>query len=199
MNIAKEKKLREYIYESGGLVTTRGVEEQDIHREYLSEMVREGVLDRVGHGIYLARDAWSDELYIKQINRKNMVYSHSTALYLHDLIDRDPLRYEVTVPRGYNASRLRKDGLRVHTINKDWFELGIMSIETVFGNDVRTYDMERTICDILRDRNNQDTALLNDALRRYFASKDKDLNVLASYARTLKIDKVLRLYWEVLL
>ncbi len=38
--------------------------------------------------------------------------------------------------------------------------------KTTFGNDIKTYAMERTICDIIRDRNNQDVAVVSEALKR---------------------------------
>ena len=59
--------------------------------------------------------------------------------------------------------------------------------------------MERTICDILRDRKNQDVVVVSDALKRYIRRPDKDLNRLMKYAGILRVEKVLRNYLEVLL
>ena len=128
-----------------------------------------------------------------------MFYSHETALFLHELTDRDPLAYCVTVPSGYNTSRLLQEGLIVRTIKKELFEVGVCTRQTVFGSDVKTYDMERTICDILRDRNNQDAAVVSDALKRYVQRKDKNLNRLMKYAGLFQVEKVLRPYLEVLI
>ncbi len=79
----------------------------------------------------------------------------------------------MTVPNGYNPTRLKKEGLIVYTIKKELFDLGNCLKKTTFGREVKTYDMERTICDIVRDRNNQDPAVLNDSLKRYLRNKDK--------------------------
>ncbi|NLB53409.1 MAG: abortive phage infection protein [Syntrophomonadaceae bacterium] len=194
-----KNKLKKITEEYGGIITTKVAEENNIHREYLGLLVKEGELDRVSYGVYASADAWEDALFINQLKRDKMIYSHETALFLHDLTDRDPINYVVTVPRGYNPSRLKKVGLIVHTVKKEWFELGVCTKRTTFGNEVRTYDMERTICDILRDRNNQDPAVVSDALKRYFVSKEKDLNKLMKYASELKIETILRTYSEVLL
>jgi hypothetical protein len=72
-------------------------------------------------------------------------------------------------------------------------------MRTVFENEVKVYDMERTICDILRDRNNQDASVVSDALKKYIRRLDKDLNTLMRYSGLLRIEKVLRTYLEVLL
>lgn len=193
------EQLELLIEKSGGVITTKLADSHNIHREYLNEFIKLGKLERVAYGIYIAPDVWEDKMLIYQMRKSKMIYSHETALFLHDLTDRDPLDYCVTVPSGYNTSRLKQEGLIVRTIKKEFFEMGICTKKTAFGNDVRTYDMERTICDILRDRNNQDVSVLSDALKRYSRRKDKDLNRLMKYAGLFKIEKVLRPYLEVLL
>lgn len=193
------EQLELLIEKSGGVITTKLADSHNIHREYLNEFIKLGKLERVAYGIYIAPDVWEDKMFIYQIRKNKMIYSHETALFLHDLTDRDPLDYCVTVPSGYNTSRLKQEGLIVRTIKKEFFEIGICTKKTAFGNEVKTYDMERTICDILRDRNNQDVSVLSDALKRYSRRKDKDLNRLMKYARLFKIEKVLRPYLEVLL
>lgn len=193
------KRLKKLIHEHGGIITTSIAAESNIHREYLNKMVKVGELERVSRGIYITPDVWEDRLLIYQLKRTKMIYSHQTALYLHDLTDKDPLNYVVTVPQGYNPSKLKEEGFIIHTTKKEWFELGLCTKKTIFGNEVKTYDMERTICDILRDRNNQDPTIVSDALKRYFIRKDKDLYRLMKYAKALRIETVLRPYSELLL
>jgi predicted transcriptional regulator of viral defense system len=192
-------RLKKLIQKHGGIITTSIVEKNNIHREYLNSLVKEGELERVSHGVYITPDVWEDRLLINQLKRTRTIYSHETALYLHNLTDRDPLQYVVTVPQGYNPSRLKEEGFIIHTIKKKWFGLGLCIKKTTFGNEVKTYNMERTICDILRDRNNQDPAIINDSIKRYFSRKEKDLNRLMKYAEELRIENVLRTYSEVLL
>lgn len=192
-------RLKKLIQKHGGIITTSIVEKNNIHREYLNSLVKEGELERVSRGIYITPGVWEDQLLINQLKRTRTIYSHETALYLNDLTDRDPFKYVVTVPQGYNPSRLKEEGFIIHTIKQEWFEIGLCTKQTTFGNEVKTYNMERTICDILRDRNNQDPAIINDSIKRYFSRKEKDLNKLKKYAKELRIETVLRTYSEVLL
>jgi predicted transcriptional regulator of viral defense system len=193
------KALEELIKMSGGVITTSMVEESNIHREYLREMTRQGKLEKVAYGVYITPDAWEDKMLIHQLRRKKMIYSHETALYLNELTDREPLAYSVTVPFGYNDSRLKKEGLIVHTVKQNLFELGITTKKTVFGNNVKVYDAERSICDLIRDRNNQDQAITADALKKYVIRKDKDLNKLLNFASKFRVRNILSTYLEVLL
>lgn len=193
------ERLEALIKSSNGVITTKLANDHDIHRQYLSQFTKQCKLERIAHGIYITPDVWEDKMLIHQLRKEKMVYSHETALFLHDLTDRDPLSYSVTVPTGYNTSKLNEDGLIVYTIKKELFELGICTKQTMFGNDVRTYDMERTICDIIRDRNNQDSAVLSDAMKKYARRSDKNLNRLMKYSEIFKVEKILRNYLEVLL
>lgn len=193
------EKLELLIRNNSGVVTARQAETLDIHREYLSEFVGQGKLERIAHGVYITPDVWEDKMLLLQLRKHRMIYSHETALFLYDLTDRDPLTYCVTVPTGYNTSKLKQIGLVVHTIKRELLDTGTCTKKNSFGNDIRTYNMERTICDIIRDRNQQDAAVVVDALKRYVRYKDKDLNVLMKYAGLFHIEKVLRSYMEVLL
>ncbi|MFW5737120.1 MAG: abortive phage infection protein, partial [Halanaerobium sp.] len=61
---------------------------------------------------------------------------------------------------------------------------------------IKVYNKERTICDILKDRNNMDISMVNDAIKNYLTQKDKDLHLLLDYGDRLKISSVLRKYLE---
>lgn len=157
----------------------------------MSEFVKQGKLERISHGIYITPEVWEDKMLLRQLRRDKMIYSHETALFLHDLTDRDPVAYCVTVPAGYHTSKLKQEGLIVHTVKKELLNTGLCTKQTTFGNDIRTYNMERSICDILRDRRNQDAVVVSDALKRYVRKQDKNLNQLMKYARFLRVEKVL--------
>ncbi|MUV37129.1 hypothetical protein JNUCC1_00935 [Lentibacillus sp. JNUCC-1] len=77
--------------------------------------------------------------------------------------------------------------------------MGTTEVETFFGRKVTAYNKERTICDIIRNRNNMDIAILNDALKRYLVRKDKNISLLMKYAKALRVQKILRNYMEILL
>ncbi|MDD4565896.1 MAG: hypothetical protein PHE79_10550 [Eubacteriales bacterium] len=53
----------------------------------------------------------ADGTYLLQCAHPNAVFSHETALFLHDLTDREPLQYAVTVKSGYNPVRLNEKGV----------------------------------------------------------------------------------------
>ena len=139
-------------------------------------------------------------MYRIQSRCPKAVYSHGTALFLHDLTDRTPDFYTITVPNNYNASSLRvRENVQVFYTNSDFLELGTLYATTPQGRKIRTYNLERTLCDISRSRNRMDIGMLTDAWRRYVRRPDKDLVRLMEYARLFRIEKIVRTYLEVLL
>lgn len=192
-------KLLSVLKQNGGMITTAQANDVGVSNERLRLLVRSGDLKRVTTGIYILPDEFVDKMFNFQLRRPKIIYSHETALFLHDLTDRDPINYMVTVPTGYNPTRLKEDGFTVFTIKRELHEIGVTKIETMFGNSVTVYDMERTICDCLRSRNNLHITVVMDAIKRYVKRKDKNLNKLMQMAETFKVTKLLRGYLEVLL
>jgi len=184
---------------NNGIFTTNQANETGISNEYLRLLVNSGKLNRIYFGIYSLPNELVDKMYIIQLRCKKIIYSHETALFLHDLTDRDPICYSITVPAGYNTTRLTKNGFETFFIKRELHELGINQIQTIFGNTVNVYNMERTICDCLRSRNRIDIAVITDALKRYSRRKEKNLNTLMNMAETFRVIKLLRNYMEVLL
>lgn len=193
------KKLEELIQKQHGTVLSADLDLYEIPRTYLQKMVAEGKLERVDRGIYVSTDAIEDELFSMQTKYPKLIYSHETALYLHGLSDRTPFEYSASVPSGYKVVGSVADRFKIYYIKKELHELGVETIRSSHGNPIRTYNVERTICDLIRSRSRIDVQILNDALKRFVKLKSADLSILMDYAKKLKIDAVLRNYLEVLL
>ena len=194
-----ERQLIELIKRNNGLVFSSQVDEAGIPRIYLSQMVHKGMLYKFSRGAYLTSDAADDEMVRLQARYPKGVFSHGTALYLHGLQDRAPLYYTMTFPDKYHCISLEDGYISAFYVNKQNFELGMTNQPSMAGRLVRTYNRERTICDIVRNRNKTDNIVLYDALKRYVGSKSKDIQLLMEYAKSLRVEKKMREYIEGLL
>ena len=87
----------------------------------------------------------------------------------------------------------------MYTVKKDLLDVGKVIVKNNYGNDIPVYDVERTVCDIVRSRRNIEIQEFNTALKAYVQRKDKDLNKLMSYAQLFHVDKIIMQYMEVLL
>ena len=187
----KKDEIVKYKHENGYLFT-RDTFENDISNSVLCDSVKHNGIERVAHGIYIVDDTIPDFYYILSIKNQRIVFSLESALYLNNLMEREPEIMTVTIPRGYNASHIRNNGIRVITRNKDIFELGITYVKTNLGNVVRTYDIERTICDVIKNKEKMDIQVFTYALKEYVKRNDKDLVKLITYSKILKIEDEVR-------
>lgn len=194
-----QDKLDQLIQKQHGTVLSSDLDLYEIPRVYLQMMVAEGKLERVDRGVYVSIDAIEDEMFSMQTKYPKLVFSHETALYLHGLTDRTPFMYSASVPSGYKVVESVAERFKIYYIKKDLHELGVETVQSSHGNPVKTYNIERTICDLIRSRNRIDGQILNEALKRFVKLKSADLSILMDYARKLKIDTVLKHYLEVLL
>lgn len=193
------KQLDHLLENQNGLLRTEQAMSAGITKPVFYNYVHSKELERVAHGIYLSKDAWVDSMYLLHLRFSHAVFSHETALFLHDLTDREPLQYTVTVKTGYNPTNLKEEGVQVFTIKVELHEVGLTTLQTPFGHDVPVYDMERTICDLLRSRSRIEKQAIRDALRIYASRRNKNLRTLMRYAELFRVEKILRPYLEVLL
>jgi predicted transcriptional regulator of viral defense system len=202
----KEKKensplatIRAILRRQHGVLSTSDLAQFGIPRTYLSMLEKRGELQRVSRGQYATADVLVDEMANFQARYKATIFSHETALYLHELTDRSPLFYSVTLPSGYNATNLKAQGAKVYFVNRKLYSLGLATIKSSHGNNLQAFGLERTICDILRSRNQIDIQFISEALKQYVRREDKDIDLLFRYARQFRIEKIIRPYIEVLL
>ncbi|MDW7662812.1 MAG: type IV toxin-antitoxin system AbiEi family antitoxin domain-containing protein [Bacillota bacterium] len=193
------EKLEKLIQKQHGTVLSADLDLYEIPRTYLQMMVAEGKLERVDRGVYVSTDSIEDEMYYMQAKYPKLIYSHETVLYLHGLSDRTPFEYSASVPSGYKVVSSVSKRFKIYYIKKELHNLGLETIQSSHGNPIKTYNIERTICDLIRSRNRIDIQILNEALKRFVKLKSKDISVLMDYAKKLKIDTILKKYMEVLL
>lgn len=152
----------------------------------VSQFVKKGLLDRVSRGKYVHKDAMDDEFTLVQMNNSKMVFSNETALYLHNMTGRYPTEFSVTTESGYH---LRDTTLKVFYVKPELLQLGVVELENYFGNKVLVYDKERTICDIIRNKNRIEAQVYLEGLQNYFLNGKPNLRKLSEYAKKLGMQR----------
>ena len=181
-----------------GTITTRQVTAAGLHRGILKKLVESGDLCRIERGIYIRGDTWEDDFYLLQNKYGRGIYSHDTALYLLGYSDRAPVKYVMTFPKGYNAPSLKQENVVIKRVVPDNYSFGVITLSSPCGNPIQVYNLERTLCDILRGRGS-DIQVIGPAMKRYAVAPERDMHKLLQYADQLHVkSKVLR-YMEVLL
>ena len=185
--------------EHGGIIEAKIAAQRGISKAMLYKLCKEDKIHRIVKGQYILPDDMQDELLSISKRSDKIIFSHETALFLHGISDRTPFEHTVTAPSGCIPSAAIKSECKVYYIKPELFELGKTTLITPAGNEVQAYDLERTICDVIRSRNKLGTETFLAALKMYAASPKKNLNQLNTYAKQMRVEKVLRQYLEVLL
>lgn len=197
MNVSD--KIIQLAKENNGVVTAAILSDKGILRGNLKKLVDEGKLEKTARGVYILPEIWEDEFVNLQARFKKGVFSNETALFLWDLTDQTPNRYDMTFPHNYNLTNVKSEGVNCSRVKQEWYAEGKTQLESPGGNRITVYNMERTLCDILRKRGGINTGIITEAFKRYAARNDKNIPLLSEYAKMFRVEEKVRSYLEVLI
>ena len=194
------EKIKAMAEDGDGFIRTSQVEGAGVSRSMLKKYMDAGKIERVRKGIYTITDGFADEYALIQAQNSKVIFSYGTALFLWEMSDRAPHFIDVTVPRGTNASIIKRDNenLRVHHVLEKYYEIGLAETQSPQGGMVRLYDRERCICDLIRDNDQMEMQLYTQAIKAYFRGKPNSRKLL-KYGKAFGIEEKIRIYMEVLL
>lgn len=179
--------------QNNGYIFYKDLEQMGIPSMTMTRLERSGVFRKVNRGAYLLANYIEDPFLLFSMTYSKLVFSHSTALYLQGLSNRQFQGFEATFP---HSSRIPSNPeLKCHTTRGSNYRLGIKTAATPYGNEVPCYDAERCICDIFihDDIEYEDRAF---AINEY--AKNIDFDKLYSYAKELKVYDRIHDVFEVL-
>lgn len=122
-----------------------------------------------------------------------MCTEDKTSLYLWGYSERVPISFHMTFPTKYNSQSLKKENVIITRVKDGNYELGISSVLTPCGNLVNAYDLERCLCDVLRGAGD-DIQVIQYAMKKYAASRDRDVNKIMRYANQPRVAPKVRRY-----
>lgn len=184
--------------ENNGVITYNDIKQMGIDKKVIARLLADKQIERAEKGIYILPETIGDE-YFNKTYGKNAIYSHMTALYFHNLCNRVPMIYDITVTKKYYGVLDNDPKVLLHKVDKELLNLGKMKIKSPQGQDIDVYDIERCLCDCLKDKNTIASEYIKEAFNIYFKKMKKDTFKIMKYAKKLSIEKEMHDYLEVLL
>ncbi|WP_461227360.1 type IV toxin-antitoxin system AbiEi family antitoxin domain-containing protein [Lacticaseibacillus suihuaensis] len=194
-----EQQIRDILRRNNGQITSQDLKATALNPRILFSLAQRGELERIERGVYIDPAIFEDDMSSLQYRFSRGVYFKDTALFLHHMLDRTPERYQMNFPAGYHATRISAYPVDVFTQKRDWYELGIEEVMTPGQHLVRVYNIERTLCDILRTRDQSDSETIRQAMREYTRMKQRNIGRLIEYANLFNVRSRIDNYLEVLL
>lgn len=175
--------IKKYSKDSNGLLTYSMLLKY-YNNPQIRKYIDDSVISRVAHGVYYHKDYIIDMMRVYQVSNSTIVYSHETAAYLHNLTDRFPRKYYLTVKQGTNLRN--REEFNIFYVNQQTYDMGVVTVRNNLNNDVVAYDKERTVCDMIRSKDRVELQVYTDVIQNYFKNKP-NMNKLIKYAKHFNI------------
>lgn len=188
--------IENHLKRSGGIITASYCKKEGIPTVYLSRLVKKGRLRNIDRGIYVTEYGDHDDFYFFQYKYKKTVFSYETALYLQGLTDKIIQEMDVTVSSSYKFNESLSN-VHVHYVKNEMLNLGVVEVETMFGNPVKVYSYERILCDFIAHKEKMDPEEYVKLVRNYSNYDNKNIQQLYKIAIKMGILSEVRNIMEV--
>lgn len=166
----------------------------------ITKMVEQGKFFRLNKSYYENADFAgdiNDFYYVQAFAPQGVVCLLSAAVY-YGLTTFRPDAIDVAVPPKTKLSSLpESQRLSLHYFSSERHGLGVR-IVSENENAFKIYDIEKTVVDIISNRNKVGIEETKEILTNYLARQDRNINKLYRYAEKLSCLKILKTYLEVL-
>lgn len=156
---------------------------------------------RVDRGLYRVADAASYEhsdLVEASLRVPNGVVVLLSALNFHGIGTHQAWEVWMQIPANFPTPKMRTPPLRIVRSRKpEAFTEGVETC-TIAGHPVRITNLDRTIVDCFKHRNEVTLELCVEALRERMQNHRKSLQAMHRYAKLMGVSRVMRPYLEAL-
>lgn len=192
------KRARAILHSPAGAFRTTEAIKFGIHPRTIYAMLDQGVIERMGRGIYRFADMPSlgnPDLATVALKVPKGVICLISALAYHELTTEIPHEIYLALPRGSEPPRLDYPPLRIFWFSGPAFADGIEQRD-VDGIPVKVYNPEKTLADCFKYRNKIGLDVALEALKFYRQRKRFQADSLMQYARICRVEKIMRPYLE---
>ena len=173
------------------VMTTAQLSAEKLYHRDIQRMLDANLIEKIKRGYYhWIEDYGKSEVVI--INRlfPDAVLCMDTALFYYRYSDRNPAEWNMTIDKNTSRQRTQIDYpfIKAYRVEPELLTLGEIKGKIDFI-DVRIYDRDRTICDVLRNMNKMDKEIFNKAIQNYVVDPKKNIPNLMQYAKVLRVQK----------
>lgn len=187
------------IKENKGYITSKELKDLGINRFYISDLVKNGILERVKNGLYKDIEFIPEnELTLVSRIVPDGVICLASAIEYYGLTTTIPFEYQVALPRNKKIVLPDYPPIKLFYFSDKNYYPGITEL-SIEGNIVKIYDIEKTICDVTKYRNKIGKNIFNEVLKEYVKREDVNINKILDYAKKMNSYKVLKESLELLI
>lgn len=181
-----------------GLIRSRDLDALGLPSVTLTRLVRQGLLTRVGRGLYARPDrSVSEHGTLAEVARKHpqAIVCLLSALRVHDLTTQSPFEVWLAIPNKARAPKIDYPPLRIVRFSGAALTDGIEEHQ-IDGVNVRVTNVARTVADCFKFRNKIGLDVAMEALKEAWRAKRASMDELWRYATLCRVANVMRPYME---
>jgi predicted transcriptional regulator of viral defense system len=181
-----------------GLARPLDIEARGIPRSRLYDLVRKGLVERQGRGLYAVRGhGYTVHHALAQVAKRipNGVVCLLSALAVHELTTQQPAEVWIALPEKARRPKLDYPRLRVSRFSGPALTQGIETLR-VEGVTVKVYSAAKTVCDCFKYRNKVGIDVAVEALKDFVRRHRGGGNDLARFARICRVARVMQPYLD---
>ena len=169
-----------------------------INHYQVNHLLEHGLVIKLKHGVYKwktdSENEWTDLIHLVP----NGVLCLLTAALHYELTTFVSSDYHITIAKKAKIVLPNYPPIKLYYWDANALSLGI--IETVIQETpVKMYDIEKTVCDIIRLRNKIGIDIAKEVLKNYLKRPNRNIAKLNEYARQLRISTILSNFLTILL
>lgn len=179
----------------GGVLKTSELNALGLSSRQIKKLVDSGDITRIKRGYYeLSDNIYPEEAVIARLFPDAVIFLESALMY-YGYTDRIPLAWQIAVDRDSEKSQYKIDYplIEVFYIEPKLLEIGldIIQVEEV---EIKIFNRDRTICDVLRYENKLEREVFTNAIKRYIKDPKKNVRNLFEYAEKFNIKNKVQTY-----
>ncbi len=189
------------LFESNnGFLELDKLKSEGVNSYRLKSLVENNIIEKIKPGLYRLVDFEFDN-YIDYISicRANplAVICNISALSYYELTTQNSFVIEVAIPNDRKPIKIINLNIKYHYLRESSYSLGIDEIKTDNGA-FKIYSIEKTLCDIMRNRKRLGEDVVIEAMKLYMSRNDKDVNRLYECSKICRIEKSMFQYIKIL-
>jgi predicted transcriptional regulator of viral defense system len=169
-----------------------------INRRTLYSLRDKGIIEQISRGVYRLSELPSlsrPDIVAVALRAPHSVICLVSALSFHEITTQIPSAVDIAIRFGTTIPRISYPPTRVHKLREPSFSMGIEE-HNIDDVTIKIYDPEKTLCDCFKFRKYLGMESVLEALKLYRERKPLKVSKLMEYARSCRVEKIIRPYLE---
>jgi len=182
----------------GSILRTQEAIEAGIHPRTLYAMRDAGVIEQSARGLFrLASLPPMSEPDLAVVAKRipTAVVCLISALAVHELTTQIPHSVQLAMGPGAHTPRIGHPPIEVFRFSQETLAAGVEE-RLIDGITVRVFSPEKTLADVFKFRNKIGLEIAIEALRKYARRKRRRFDLILDFARTCRVEGIMRPYLE---